>query len=221
MKFKKRLENIGLNYKKEIAIYVVVILLLITSSGLGYFFLRSLYILVASLGFALIFTFIYFSRYSSMEEKQKLDNINDFINVFTFFKTYIKNDYNIYSSLKEISTFSNQFTLEKLNILINEIDNDKTVEPFIRFARNYDLLIIEQLMISVFQMVDQGNNSSYINQFDILFSKLKDEQYQKDNGRKEKRLSSLTVFPMIGSGYLIIVISVGVVQMIGEMLSGL
>lgn len=221
MKFKKRLINLGLNIKKEIFLYVLVIVLTIVASGVLFFFFRNIWLIVAPIGLGIVFTYIYFSRYSSMEEKQKIDNINDFVCLFTYFKTYLKNDYNVYSALKEISAFANPFSLEKFNILISEIDNDKSVEPFIRFAKNYDLLIIEQLMISIYQMIDQGNDSSYMRQFEILFTKLSEEQYQKEVERKNKRLSMLTSFPLIGSGLLIVLISIGVMQIIGDMLNGL
>ena len=221
MRFKQRLENIGLSYKREILIYVLVVVVL-SIGGVGmYFVFHNLILSISPLAIIVLFTFAYFSRYSSMEEKQKIENINDFICLFTYFKTYLQNDYNIYSALKEISAFANPFSLEKITVLINDIDEDKSVEPFVRFARNYNLLIIEQLMISVYQMIDQGNDSSYMRQFEILFNKLSDEQYQKDNERKEKRLSMLTTFPLIGSGLLIVLISIGIIQVIGEMINGL
>lgn len=221
MKLRQRIENVGLNYKKEIFIYILVVVFLLVGGGAAFFFLRNLFTIIVPLALALVFTFVYFSRYSSLEEKQTMENINDFICLFTYFKTYVKNDYNIYSALKEISAFANPFSLEKLTVLINEIDEDKSVEPFIRFARNYKLLLIEQLMISVYQMIDQGNDSSYMTQFDILFNKLSEEQYQKENERKEKKLSTLTTFPLIGSGLLIVLISIGVMQIIGDMINGL
>ncbi len=221
MRLKERIIKLGLNFKKEIAIYILVVVVLLLSSVPIFIFLNNILFALAPIVLAGIFSLVYFMRYSSLEDKMKVDNLNDFICLFTYFKTYIKNNYNVYSSLKELIPFANSFSQEKLNILINEIDSDKSVEPFVRFARNYDLLLIEQLMISVYQMIDQGNDSSYMRQFDILFTKLSEEQYEKEVERKQKRLSRLTMFPLIGSGLLIIQISVGVVQIIGDLLNGL
>ena len=47
---------------------------------------------------------------------------------------------------------------EKIEIFLKEIDDDKTVQPFINFARKFSLLIIESIMISIYQMVDEGNS---------------------------------------------------------------
>ena len=219
-KLKARIVNLGLNFKKEIALLIIVNIVLLLSTS-SYIFLKNIFCIVLPLIFMAAFSYVYLSRYSSMEEKNKQDNIVDFITLFTFFKTYIKNNYNVYQSLIEISSFASEFSLDKLNILISDMDKDKSVEPFVRFAKNYDLLLIEQLMISVYQMIDQGNNSSYMNQFEILFNKLSEEQYEKEVSRKEKKLSTLTIFPLIGSGLLIVLITIGVVQVIGEMMNGL
>ncbi len=220
-KFKLRLTNLGLSFKKEIAILIIVNVVLLLAGGAAFFFKRNYFIIGGAVGLMVVFSFVYLTRYSSIEAKLKQQNIDDFINLFTFFRTYINNNYNVYQSLIEISSFAESFSQDKLNILINDIDQDKSVEPFIRFARNYDLLLIEQLMISVYQMIDQGNNSNYLREFEILFSKLCDEHYSNELERKEKKLSSLTIFPLIGSGVLVLLITIGIAQVMGEMINGL
>lgn len=220
-KLKNRIINLGLNFKKEIAILIVVNVLLIATSAVLFIIFHNIMYLVAPLIAAIGFTLFYLSRYSSIEERNQQENIKDFITLFTFFKTYIQNEYNVYQALIEISHFADPFSLEKLNTLIADMDKDKSVEPFIRFAKEYKLLLIEQLMISIYQMIEQGNDSSYMREFDILFTKLSEEEYKKEVESKNKKLSTLTIFPLVGSGFLIVLITIGVVQVIGDMLNGL
>ena len=220
-KLKNRIINLGLSFKKEITILILANLALIAAAVILFTIMHNILLSLSFLFAAAAFTYFFLSRYSSMEEKNQQDNIKDFVTLFTFFKTYIQNDYNVYQALIEISHFADPFSLERLNNLISDMDKDKSVEPFIRFAKEYKLLLIEQLMISIYQMIEQGNNSSYMREFDILFTKLSEEQYRKEVEAKNKKLSRLTIFPLAGSGFLIILITIGVVQIIGDMLNGL
>lgn len=219
---KNKIIRSGLNYKKEISILVIInILLLLMIAAILYFYKIDVLIISTSVAFLVLFNFIYLSRYSSLVERDKEENIKNFVSIFTFFRIYINNGYNVYTALKEIGAFANPYVMERLSELIHEIDNDKSVTPFIHFARSFDILIIEQLMINIYQMIDGGNNTSYLRQFELLFSKLSEESYEKEYTKKEKRLNTMTIFPLVASALLIVMICFGVVAIIGEMLNGI
>lgn len=218
----EKIKKAGLSVRKEMTFLILINMAL----GLGifafiYFYTFNVMIVSVGVGMVLFINYFYLSRYSSIIAQDKDENIKNFVSIFTFFKIYLKNGYNVYTALKEISAFANPYVLEKLSDLIHEIDGDKTVTPFIHFARSFDLLIIEQLMINVFQMIDEGNNTSYITQFEMLFNKLSEENYEKEYLKKEKKIGSTTIFPLIASGILILMICFGIVAVIGEMLNGI
>lgn len=218
---KEKIIRAGYSVKKEISVTVIIDIVLVLITVVAFYFLKNYIIIGVGAGVIVFFTYIYLSRFDSIIKEQDADNIKNFVGVFTFFKIYLKNGYNVYSALKEIMVFSNPFVAEKISTLLFDIDGDKSVKPFIKFARNFNLLLIEQLLISVYQMIDAGSNESYLQQFEMLFAKLSDENYQNDFNQKEKKLSSMTFFPLIGSGLLIVMITLGVLAVIGEMVNGL
>ena len=154
-------------------------------------------------------------------EKDKDENIRNFVSIFTFFRIYINNGYNVYTALKEISNFANTYVMERLSELIHEIDEDKSVVPFVNFAHHFDELIVEEMMISIYQMIDDGSDSNYLIQFELIFDKFSELLHTRELNAKDKSLSNLASSSLVGSAYLIIMITVGVVTLIGEMLNGL
>ncbi len=220
-KIKNRIINLGLSYRKEITLLMLINVVIIAIGFTVVLFTKKYIAIVFVAVGILLFNYLYLSRYQSLESARKEDNLRDLMNIITFFKVYLKNGLNVYASLKEVSDFANPYLHEKLLFLLHQIDEDKTVQPFINFAHNFDELIIEQLFISIYQMVDEGNDSSYLRQFELIFNKLSNEIYNNEFLKKEKKLTTTTMFPLVGSGLLIVMITIGVVQVIGEMLYGL
>ena len=70
-------------------------------------------------------------------------------------------------------------------------------------------------------MVDEGTNLAYLQQFELLFAKLREESLKDELDHKYKSLSSATIFPLIGSALLIVMITFGIIEVIGESLNGL
>ena len=217
---KQRIIKLGLSYKKEMIIFFLgntVILSLIAVP----FLLNNLMLLAIVGTFLFIFNFIFFFRYSSLERNKRNEELREFVALFNFFRIYIHNGYSVYSSLKEIRAFASISLSESLETLIAEMDEDKSVTPFIKFARRMDDLIIEEMMISIYQMIDDGNNSAYLNQFELIFDKYSSLMQESEIRNKDRKLGSMSYGPLIGSGFLIIMVTVGVIEVIGEMLNGL
>lgn len=220
-KIKERIERLGLNYKKELTFMILILVIGVLLSAVSPIFTKQLQYLFIFLLLTIIVEYIYISRYKSMEEKQRKDVQDEFISIFSFFKIYIKNGMNVYTALKEVSQFVGPKLKERFDQLLLDIDGDKTVTPFIKFSKTFDELIIEQMMISVYQMVDEGSNSPYFNQFEIIFNSLSNEMHEKELHSKESSLTTQSVAPLMGSAILIVLITIGIVTVIGEMVSGL
>ena len=220
-KIKDRIISLGLNLKKEISIMIIVFSVGILCSLISYILTKQILLLIVLILLTIGFEFIYINRYKSLEEKQKRDIENEFISVVSFFKIYLKNGMNVYTSLKEVSSFVSVKLKERFDQLIIDIDEDKSVEPFIKFAKKFNTLIIEQMMISIYQMVDEGINSPYFNQFETILSSLSNEMHQKNLYTKETALSNCCASALIGAAILIVLITLGVVSVIGEMINGL
>lgn len=217
----EKMNKLNLNPKKEILILVSVFFgIIIVSVVLGIILKNPLFIGFGA-GFALIFAFLYLTRYGAKLDKIEQENLDDFSNLFCYFRIYLKDGFNVYSALKEITLFASPSLKENLELLIEEIDEDKSVQPFINFSRNFTDIIIEELMISIYQMVDNGETNSYLNQFELIFDKFQELHYQRSLRKKDTRLGTLSSSALIGSVFLIIVLTIGIMSVLGGMVDGL
>ena len=105
--------------------------------------------------------------------------------------------------------------------LIGDIDNDKSVQPFVKFAKQFNEIIVEEMMISIFQMIDDGASSDYLTQFDLIFDKFSDLLYQKFLQKKNSKLGTIASTALIGSSFLVVVLTIGIISIIGEVINGI
>lgn len=218
-KIREKIIRLKLSPKKEFSILIGVILLFSITSSVLSFFMKSWLYLSFGIAFSVIFAYAFLSRYSFMLQSQNRANLEEFVNLFSFFRIYIRNNYNVYTALKEITYFANDSLRELLNNLVKEIDEDKSVKPFVKFAKNFDEIIIEEMMISIYQIIDDGGQNNYLAQFELIFDKFSDLITEKNLRSKESSLSTLSTAPLIGSCFLIIMITIGIIGVLGDMMN--
>ncbi len=219
-KLKQNIEALGLSYKSQIAFLIILNVALIGLGVAGYFLLGKVAISAFAIVAIVLFNYVYISRFSSMRKALEKEAANEFISLLSFFKTYLSNGYSVYQSFRELTYFTSGLLLSRIETLLNNIDNDKSIAPFIDFSRQFKSLQIEQLMICLYQMVDEGNNTIYLTQFEYIFSKIREDNLKETLERKVSSMSNCSVFPLIGSALLIVMITFGIVEIIGESMNG-
>ena len=105
--------------------------------------------------------------------------------------------------------------------MLSKIDGDKTVTPFITFSKNFESPLIQQVMISLYLMVENGTDINYISRFTPLFTQLKKDNEQKIVKNINSKYDSLNLLPVIGAGIITVIIIIGIVSIIGGMLNGI
>lgn len=220
-RLKDRLINLNISFNKEIVRFVIIAVLLTVGFTVGAILSQFYPLFIIYAIVMVVFSYFYFSRYKSMERKQNDKDVIEFVNLFAFFRIYLKNGFGVYSSLKEVTNFASSSLREKLIQLTTEIDEDKTIAPFIHFARHFSDLLIEEMMVSIYQMVDDGTDSNHLIQFELIYDKFSELQYDAQLKNKDRGLSNITTSALVGSAYLIITITLGVFTLIGEMLNGI
>lgn len=221
---RKIIENmraLGLSVKKQLAILAFFDFLLMAIIGIVIYTTKNFLYIGMGLFFVGLFSYFYLTRYKSKIEKNNSNNIEEFAILFNYFKIYVHNGYSVYASLKEIQLFANEDLKNLLQKLLNEIDEDKSVQPFINFSSNFNDIIVEEMMISIYQMIDDGEQSNYLTQFELIFDKFSETLYQKNLRAKDSKLGTLSSSPLIGSCFLIVVLTIGIVNAIGVMINGL
>lgn len=212
-KLKEKMVLAGLNPKKEVIIFLVVNAALLLAGALLLIFLKDLLYFALFFGLMFVFSIVYLTRYSKRITARNSENLQDFATLFGYFRIYIHNGYSVYSALKELLNFANPDLENSIRKLIAEIDEDKTVQPFINFSKQFNEIIIEELMISIYQLIDDGESSDYLMQFELIFDKFSEILYEKYLKSKDSKLATLSSAPLIGSCFLIVVLTVGIIAL--------
>ena len=218
---KAQMLKLGLSPKKEVLALLIVDLILTAGGIVAYFFLKQILYAAICVGIAFLFDLVFLTRYSKQIEGKNIENLQDFATLFGYFRIFIHNGYSVYSALKELISFANNDLKVSLQKLLSDIDNDKTVQPFVDFAHEFNEIIVEEMMISIYQLIDDGETSDYLMQFELIFDKFSDLLYQRYLRGKDSKLGTLGSAPLIGSCFLIIVLTIGIISVIGELVNGI
>ena len=218
---KEKMLILGLNPKKEFTILSIFDLVLLVAAVVLYIVFKEVFYLAVCIGVAFIFDLLFLSRYSKQINARNSQNLQEFATLFGYFRIYIHNGFSVYSALKELVNFANDDLKKMLQELIDEIDVDKTVQPFIKFGKRFNEIIVEEMMISIYQLIDDGETSSYLVQFELIFDKFSDLLYENYLRSKDKKLGTLSSAPLIGSSFLIVVLTIGILGVIGEVVNGI
>lgn len=220
-KFKKTLQEAGLDYKKEILFLFLSNLFLLSSFVVIFLFLNDLKILIYFLLSIFAFNYFVFSRYKKRKLLCLKNDETEFIRVFSFLMVYLENDYNIYNSFSELIAFCSPVLKERIKTLLQDMDSNKTITPFIAFSNNYENHLIEQTMVSIYQMIDQGSSGVYLLQFNLMFDKLLEENHYDNQEQHFKKMDFINSLPLVGAAMVTIILTLAIVEIIGGMLNGL
>lgn len=213
--FKQKLIDLGLSYKKEMAIIVLINLFCVIASGILFVFLNSPIALAGGGMTILLANFLLFSRYGTLQRSREKEHLDELISLLSYFEIFITNKNNVYMSFRLLLPYCSGFMDEVINSLLNQIDMDKSVGPFITFAQKFNSHLVESLMLSIYQMVDNGENSGQFMEFEIFFAGIgKDHQIALIEDKK-KSLDSLNHWPLFGAGAITIVIAFSITTIIG------
>ena len=212
---KDRIAGLGLSYGKEITIVISIFLVSLLGGFAIYYFLKEVVHALIVLSLGIIADVFYLTRYSSLEKKREKEHVDELVSLLSYFEIFISNGNNVYMSFKLLLPYCSSFMDDAITTLLNHIDSDKSVGPYINFASKFHNRIIESLMLSIYQMVDNGENISQFSEFDLLFSNIKEKFLLDLIDEKKKSLDFLNSFPLFGSGAITIALSMSIIQLIG------
>ena len=218
-KLKETIEFVGLSYKREMIKLLSINLAFVIGLLLLYIFLKNfVYAIILLLGL-LFLDFFLFTRYNDKKKIILKNRENELIALISYFEVYIQNNSNIYQSFVQLIPYSSDWMKDKIETLLKEIDTDKSVQPFINFANNFQQLSTHSLMLSIYQMVDQGENSEQLMQFNIIFDELSRSRNKEMVEQKDKSLSSMSTFPLIGAGMITVTLTISILSILGDLIN--
>lgn len=215
---KQTIEFVGLSYKKEILKVVFINLFLVAGGLLMYFLLDNLiYPIMLFIGLCLL-DFFLLTRYNDKKQNILKNRENELVAIISYFEVYIQNNNNVYQSFAQLIPYCSDWMKEKIETLLSEIDNDKTVQPFINFANNFQQLSSRSLMLSIYQMIDQGENSEQLIQFNVIFEELSRNRNRELVSQQDRALSNMSTFPLVGAGLITVTLTISILTILGDLI---
>jgi Flp pilus assembly protein TadB len=220
-KLEEGMRQAGLSPKREFALLAIIDLLFI---ALGVYLYVAEKQLMSALGMVLLIVFADYFLLSKAKRLQKAKNEaleNEFVRLFSYCSIYLRDGLPVYHALEEVIRYATPEMQDKLRTLLHGIDQDKSVTPYIEFSAGFAALEIRQVMISLFKIADDGGGEAYLRQFAILFESLANDKRKNELAKTESTLNNLCMLPLIDSAMSMILITVGVVIVIGGLVNGL
>lgn len=218
-KLKNTIDFVGLSCKKEMTKILLINSLFIVGGIISYLFLRNLVLLIILFVLLGVLDFFLLTHYDDRKKAILRNRENELIAIISYFEVYIQNNSNVYQSFLKLIPYCSDWMKERIETLLAEIDEDKSVQPFINFANSFQSLSIHSLMLSIYQMVDQGENSEQLLQFSIVFDELAKNRNKEIIEQKEKSLSNMSTFPLIGAGLITISLTISILSILGDLIN--
>lgn len=215
-KLKEKINFLNKNYKTEITRLLIIDFLICVSFIFLVIYSKNLLILIYFFGILVVFNFFYLTRYQRIINKNNANLINDFINTFSYFRIYISNNMNAYNAFREVSKYSSPFIKTKLLVLLDEIDEDKSLKPYMNFAKNFNNKKVEEVMIAIYEMVNEGISENYLNQFTSVFTSFKARVEKTNQEKRFSQFNLINAMSMGGMMLIMILIMLSIVNMVGE-----
>ena len=215
---KETIDFVGLSYKKELLKIILINTALLMGTILVYLFLDNLiYAVMLFIGLCLL-DFFLLTRYSDKKQTILKNRENEFVAIISYFEVYIQNNNNVYQSFAQLIPYCSDWMKEKIETMLSEIDIDKTVQPFINFANNFQQLSSHSLMLSIYQMIDQGENSEQLLQFNVIFDELSKNRNKEMVNQQDRALSNMSTFPLIGAGLITVTLTISILTILGDLI---
>ncbi len=218
-RFNDLLDFIGANKRFEFIKILLVNIVAIAATVAMVFFTKNMMLIFVGVMVLLVLNYILFSGYSTRKREIVKDRDSELISIIGYFQFFISNSYNVYQAFQNIIPYSSSWMEEQIQSLTNEIDNDKSVKPFINFANKFNNKVAGNVMLSIYQMVEEGENSIHMLQFDALFQQLSKAHNQELIDDKERSMGSISSLPLIGAGAITVLLTFGIISVMGEMIS--
>jgi hypothetical protein len=159
-------------------------------------------------------------QYDKKSSAQKTILTQQFLMVFRYFQVLIGQDMNAYQAVKTLLNYIDDPLHHQLHLFLLQIDHDKSILPYQTFSSSFQSIMIEQVLLSMYQLDRQGSKGMTLFHFNFLFDQVENQAFAYEMRQYHERLQGGLQTVMIGTGLLAFSFLVGVVDIIFGMLYG-
>lgn len=216
MKIKNDIEFLGLDYKKEMLKFLIPLLLVFILAFAGAYFTGIVYLLLLPIVTIGIEGFILCTHYSNKKKEYIVKSQEEFVSLLSYFEVFIANNLNVYHSFESLIPYCSKYMKSLIENLLHEIDSDKTIQPYVNFSHKFSSNIFESIMLSIYQMVENGEDVNYLTQFDMIFNQISLNDSTNKIARKNSELDTANMFPLVGSGIVTVILLASILTIVGD-----
>lgn len=209
-------KKLKLNLKKECTFTFMMVVALIALGCILMFVESSTIIGVMIIVYGFVY---YFSHYSSLKSSYNQLVISKEIAFNGFYRyviTLLKNKHILYSALQASLQYIDEVLVDDVNDLIMEIENDTSIEPFLKFLDNFSDETIKQMILLLYKTQEVGLVDEVLNSINECMVYLQDSSIDKYIQTESKKVEKYMIYPIIFSVLVILIITSYVFSLIGS-----
>ena len=216
---KKNIEFIGLSYKKEIIKIGLINLITILGLVVAFILIKMPIVLIIGLVGLLGIDYGLYMSYSSKKGRIIKNRSDEFVHIISYFRIFISNKNNVYQAFNRLINYASDWMKVRIEAMLIAIDNDKSIKPFTDFADQFDLPIARNVMISIYQMIEEGEVVEQLNQFTILFEQMSQTLNDERKDRKMRSFDLVNFMPVAGAGLVTLTLTFSMLSIVGDMIN--
>lgn len=221
MKIKQNIIALNLSLKKEIIKVIIFTLIPFAIFLFLFFFLKFNYLFLGlAIAVLIILPLLLFLRYPMLLKKQKDELREEFKILMGYYRVYLDNGFNPYQSFQSLLPFALPSLQEKIEEFLEAVDQDKSVEPYIKLASYFKDDTTQHILISIYQISINGYSQNFFTNFSNSNKELKKITNKNIKEKFKESLLNLTIIPLIAAGLVTVILALGILQVIGGMISG-
>lgn len=212
---KSLLNWLGINYKRAIKkriLYSAIITTIVLGLGL---FLHNIALSIFSIIVGIIYYKYQYYEIKLKKEKQAVLKRRMFPSFVKKLLILIKTN-NIYQALNKLINYTDEPIKNHLVSLINDIDKDKSIKPYLRFAKNMEFSEAFQIMIVIYTFNEHSMKKEYLKSLEKMIASLYANEMEE---YIEKRKRFLWLIPNISIITMLILIFALALFMFGNIFS--
>ncbi|HBB05124.1 MAG TPA: hypothetical protein DCZ41_00785 [Firmicutes bacterium] len=209
------LRSLGFDPKKEWMTFGITLAILIVCGLFLSFYVWNFYLLIPTIVLSALYAYLSLERPKDMLKCKKERLRMEFVKLFSFLRVFLSNGHSVYSALLETRSYAEGDAQILFDKLIEGIDANKTIEPYLEFADAFDSIEIKQAMIATYELSLDGGKERFYH-FDSVFQRISEEKRDEAFFFFRNKLANMNFFPLIGSAFSMALVTIAVVALMGN-----
>lgn len=157
---------------------------------------------------------------SLIPNQKKPLTLNEFIEVFTHFRIALDSADNVYHALEACMKTARDSISDQLIKLLDAIEHNHTVMPFLEFAKPFNNPFITHVMIHIYLLIDHGMEHGRLWQFNYVFEELIKSNHQQLLKIHQDSYERFNMLLFLGAGVVMITLMINILGVIGGTVGG-